>query len=272
MIAIGSSGGTVYVSVHSLPKTVSGPHPTATKVFSLAERRLIFELEGHTTYVRALSFSSDGRVLFSGSQDNTVRIWDMGTGALTKVISLESGGNRTSYLRTIAITPLGGLVATGWWDCAIRISDLSTAQLLHCIGTSGNPERLDFSPDGNMCTAGLDNGTLLHIKDLRAEQPETFVYSGHKLPDRVEVRYLQFLAVLPLDQSPSQSKVNRTIVSKDGKWVISGSFAGGVHFTRPLARSANFVMEGIRELTFHKPHNTVTPPSISLGFRLSPWE
>jgi len=246
---------------------VSGPHPTMTKVFSLADRRLIFELEGHHTYARALSFSSDGKILFSGSQDNTVRIWDMGTGALMKVISPESGGNRTSYLRTIAITPLGGLVAAGWWDRAIRISDLSTGQLLHCIGTSGIPERVDFSPDGSMCTAGLDNGTLLHIKNLRAEQPEIFVYSGH-----VGVRYLQFLAVLPLGKSPSQSMVNRTIVSKDGKWVISGSIAGAVHFTRPLARSANFVMEGIRELTLYKPHNSVTPPSISLGFRLSPWE
>jgi len=238
---------------------VSGPHPTTTKVFSLADRRrLIFELEGHTTYVRALSFSCDGKILFSGSQDNTVRIWDMGTGALMKVVSLESGGNRISYLRTIAITPLGGLVATGWWDHAIRISDLYTGQLIHCIGASGNPESLDFSPDGSMCTAGLDSGTLLHIKDLRAEQPGIFVYSGHKLPDRAEVRYLQFLAVLPLGQSPSQSMVNRmvnrTIVSKDGNWVISGSFTGAVHFTRPLTRSPNFVMEGICKLAFYKPH------------------
>ncbi|KDR77677.1 hypothetical protein GALMADRAFT_138743 [Galerina marginata CBS 339.88] len=208
IFATGSSGGQVYG-------------------FSLTDRRLIFQLEGHTTYVRALSFSPDAKTLFSGSQDGTVRIWDVETGDLVKIVSLESGGNRTSYLRTIAITPVGGSIAAGWWDQAIRISDLSTGKLLHCIRTSGIPERLDFSPDGSLCTAALDSGTLLHIRNLTGEQPEIFNYSGHKLPDRVE------------------SMVNRTIVSKDGKWVISGSMASAVHFTRPFTRSANFVMKGI---------------------------
>lgn len=166
-----------------------------TKGFGLADQQIRFKLEGHTTYVRALDFSPDGRTLFSGSQDGTVRTWDVEKGTLIKMTSLESGGNRLSYLRTLAITPLGDLVAAGWWDCAIRISNLSTGRLAYCIGTPGIPERLAFSPNGKMCTAALDSGVLLQITDFEAEQPHVFMYNGHKLSDRVAVRYLKLLAL-----------------------------------------------------------------------------
>jgi len=34
-------------------------------------------LEGHTSWVRAIAFSPDGGTLFSGSQDQTVRLWPL---------------------------------------------------------------------------------------------------------------------------------------------------------------------------------------------------
>src|SRR5262249_23955046 len=35
-------------------------------------------LSGHTGYVRALAFSNDGRLLVSGSDDNSIRLWGEG--------------------------------------------------------------------------------------------------------------------------------------------------------------------------------------------------
>lgn len=148
-------------------------------------------MEGHTTYVRALTFSSDGQTVFSGSEDGTIRSWDIKTGTQKYISKLPGEGNRLSYIRTIAIAPEAGLVATGWWDLTIRISELSSGRLLHRISTPGFVERLGFSPDGKMCVAGVDSGDVLHITALDATaQPSVYKYRGHHLPDRIDVRHM----------------------------------------------------------------------------------
>ena len=38
-------------------------------------------LSGHSHYVMACSFSPDGSSVLSGSEDNTLKIWDAATGA-----------------------------------------------------------------------------------------------------------------------------------------------------------------------------------------------
>ena len=43
-------------------------------------------LEGHTSYRHCIAFSPDGGELVSGFDDNTVRVWDVQTGALLQVI------------------------------------------------------------------------------------------------------------------------------------------------------------------------------------------
>jgi WD40 repeat protein len=38
-------------------------------------------LKGHTSYVKSVAYSPDGRHIISGSDDMTIRIWDAETGA-----------------------------------------------------------------------------------------------------------------------------------------------------------------------------------------------
>jgi len=45
---------------------------------------VMMTLSGHSGAVRSVAYSADGRLLASGSDDGTVRIWDMQTGGEAK--------------------------------------------------------------------------------------------------------------------------------------------------------------------------------------------
>jgi WD40 repeat protein len=47
-------------------------------------------LEGHLSWVLSVAFSRDGRLLASGSDNETVRLWDTVMGALHETLSTEA--------------------------------------------------------------------------------------------------------------------------------------------------------------------------------------
>ena len=46
----------------------------------ISTERILNTLQGHTKAIGDLAFSSDGAILASGSDDKTVRIWEVDTG------------------------------------------------------------------------------------------------------------------------------------------------------------------------------------------------
>jgi hypothetical protein len=74
-------------------------------------------LEGHAAWVTSLCLLADGR-LVSGSQDNTIRLWDMAMGAETACLE-----GHTSSVRALCVLPDGRL-ASGSGDNTIRLWDV----------------------------------------------------------------------------------------------------------------------------------------------------
>ncbi|MBV8274560.1 MAG: TIR domain-containing protein, partial [Verrucomicrobia bacterium] len=68
-------------------------------------------LSGHTDRVTSVVFASDGRTLFSGSIDGTIRFWDCWTGSETKKIDAHAGG-----VNSIARSRDGKTLASGAYD------------------------------------------------------------------------------------------------------------------------------------------------------------
>lgn len=76
---------------------------------------------GHSQAVNSLSISPDGRLVASGSYDQTVRLWCLGSGKELKKIN-----GHTSGVLSVAFSPDGKLLASGSLDKTIRIWNLES--------------------------------------------------------------------------------------------------------------------------------------------------
>ncbi|SLM38280.1 nacht and wd40 domain protein [Lasallia pustulata] len=61
-------------------------------------------LEGHSSFVKAVAFSPDGKQLVSGSDDMTVRIWDAATG-----VTLQTLKGHLDLVNTVTFSPDAGV-------------------------------------------------------------------------------------------------------------------------------------------------------------------
>jgi WD40 repeat protein len=155
----------------------------------------------HRDHVTCLAFTADGRSLISGSEDPTVRVWDLKTGRERRRWEDHRG-----RVEGLAVSPDGKRLASCGQDATVRLVDLATGRPhLDPFVSRGPVYRLVFAPDGNaLCAVSCD---------LRAWDTRTGGPIG-RVPELDQWTYALAMAAV-------------------GKTVVSGSQDGVVRIWNP---------------------------------------
>jgi mono/diheme cytochrome c family protein len=153
---------------------------------------------GHSGPVVSLAFSPDGRRALSGSDDNTLRLWDVSTGR--EIRTLEG---HTGAVLAVVFSPDGRSALSGSYDRTVRLWDLSSGRQLQRF--DGHTERVSsvaFSPDGRRGLSGSWDQTL-SLWDL-ATGRELRRFGGH-------ASYISSVAFSPDGRSALSGGYDKTV-------------------------------------------------------------
>ncbi len=122
----------------------------------VATAQLKATFEGHTDDVMSVAFSPNGKMLASGSLDETVRIWKVETGRLLHTLT----GHRSEVM-SVAFSPDGETLVSASWDRTIRLWNPHNGQLKKTLTDhSGGVSSIAFSPDGQTLASGSADQTI----------------------------------------------------------------------------------------------------------------
>jgi WD40 repeat protein len=171
-------------------------HPANIVVWEIATGKVVQVLRGHSAAVNCVAYSRDGRLLASGSDDNTIRIWETRDGTCRHVLE-----GHTHKITRVAFRGDGAILASGSADRTVRTWDVAAGQPLRVLrGHTYWVTGIAFNRDGTRLA------TCSNDRTVKLWEPE----SGTEV----------------LTLTRHLNEVKAVTFSSDGRWLISSGDDG----------------------------------------------
>jgi WD40 repeat protein len=134
------------------------------RLWELNTGKELRHFEGHSSFIRSMVFSPDGRQILTGSDDKTARLWDPATG---KELRRFNGHN--DAVCCVGFSPDGHQIITASDDKTVRLWDAATSNEICRFAGSSGAKAAAFSTDGSSVFTGYYGGAL-GIWDVQSRQ------------------------------------------------------------------------------------------------------
>ncbi|CAD8194024.1 unnamed protein product [Paramecium pentaurelia] len=156
---------------------ISGVNLNGAQMFNCQWKNIkineLNKLDGHSSCVNSVCISPDGNTLASGSDDQSIRLWDTKTGLQKAKLD-----GHTNLVMSVCFSPDGNTLASGSYDKSIRLWDVTTGQQQAKLeGHTHNVNSTCFSPDGNTL-ASCSWDTSVRLWDVKTRQ-QIDQFDGH---------------------------------------------------------------------------------------------
>ncbi len=130
--------------------------------------------ESHKGKVTALAASQDGKLLISGSEDNTVKVFGLADGVIVATLT----GHKHN-ITAIAVTPDNKHIISGDEDGYINIWELQSGTLIRSLkGHSWSVRSLAITPDSKRLISGGGNESIVFWELATGENLATILAFG----------------------------------------------------------------------------------------------
>ena len=121
-------------------------------------------LEGHGGKVRSVAFGIDGQTVVSGGEDNSIKVWSLGSGNAPRTLGGWMFGH-SGWVQAIAFSPDGQTLVSGSNDGTVKIWNLGTGKLVRTLGgwfgqDWGAVQAIAISRDSQLLASGHGDKTV----------------------------------------------------------------------------------------------------------------
>ena len=153
----------------------------------------INRLEGHSKTINSESISPNGKILASGSNDNTIKLWNLYTGQEIRTLT---GHNYAVY--EVCISPNGQILASVSTDYTIKIWNIDTGQEIDTLTDYKEKSdiKINFSSDGKILCISYKSSSVNISPDWQIsfisdrDRPKIIEYWNLKIDKEISLNKL----------------------------------------------------------------------------------
>ena len=191
---------------------------------------------GHTGKIISVAISSDNTFIISGSEDKTIRIWDVESAECIKILE-----GHTSRVQSIALSKNNQFVVSGSFDKTVRLWDRGTGESIKTFcGHSYFVTSVDISPNNKYIVSSgcedktariwdVETGECRHVLDMGEEvksvcfsNDNQFVLSGDSY----------FFKLWDVETGHCTTEIKgragssvKVALSSNGKYIVTANFS-----------------------------------------------
>jgi WD40 repeat protein/energy-coupling factor transporter ATP-binding protein EcfA2 len=142
---------------------VAGAVDGTVVAYDLTKKKRLWLRRDDRGAINAVAFDPSGKMLLTGSDDGTARLYDAQTGdpkaVLSRSTAAGAAGNQPGVVSAL-FSPSSNCIATTYSDGSVSFWTLNGDAIAELRARGGNAGAADFSPDGSLFITGARDGDL----------------------------------------------------------------------------------------------------------------